>query len=47
MKKDDYKSEFEEHRQEIKSDDGTENSALPSRAELHRKVRKPKNGPVI
>lgn len=38
MKKDDYKAEFEEHRQEI----GQEGDNLPSRAELHRKGRKPK-----
>lgn len=38
MKKDNYKSEFEEHRQEIGQDDDN----LPSRAELHRKGRKSK-----
>lgn len=36
--KDDYKTEFEEHRQEIDQ----EGDNLPSRAELHRKGRKPK-----
>ena len=39
MKNDDYKTEFEEHRREIRINDG-ENT--PSRAELHRKGRKPK-----
>ncbi len=38
MKKDNYKTEFEEHRQEIGQDDDN----LPSRAELHRKGRKSK-----
>lgn len=38
MKKDNYKTEFEEHRQEI----GQDGDNLPSRAELHRKGRKPK-----
>lgn len=38
MKKDNYKTEFEEQRQEI----GQDNDNLPSRAELHRKGRKPK-----
>jgi LysM repeat protein len=38
MKKDDYKTEFEEHRKEI----GQDVDSLPSRAELHRKGRKPK-----
>ena len=42
MKKDDYKTEFEEHRKEIGLDDGHDDSNLPSRAELHRKGRKPK-----
>lgn len=42
MKKDDYKSEFEEHRKEISLDDGQDAGNLPSRAELHRKGRKPK-----
>ena len=40
MKKDDYRTEFEEHRQEISLDDGRLD--LPSRTELHRKGRKPK-----
>ncbi|WP_203246441.1 LysM peptidoglycan-binding domain-containing protein [Sporosarcina beigongshangi] len=38
MKKDNYKTEFEEHRREILQD----SDSLPSRAELHRKGRKPK-----
>lgn len=42
MKKDDYKTEFEEHRKEISLDEGPEVGDLPSRAELHRKGRKPK-----
>lgn len=39
MNIDDYKTEFEEHRKEIRLEDG--NRALPSRSEVHRK-RKPK-----
>ncbi|MFC5588278.1 LysM peptidoglycan-binding domain-containing protein [Sporosarcina soli] len=42
MKKDDYKTEFEEHRKEISLDDSHDAGNLPSRAELHRKGRKPK-----
>jgi len=42
MKKDDYKTEFEEHRKEVSLDEGPEVGELPSRAELHRKGRKPK-----
>ena len=42
MKKDDYKTEFEEHRKEISLDEGSEVGDLPSRTELHRKGRKPK-----
>ena len=42
MKKDDYKAEFEEHRKEISVDEGHGEGNLPSRAELHRKARKPK-----
>ena len=42
MKKDNYKTEFEEHRKEISLDEGHDDSKLPSRAELHRKGRKPK-----
>ncbi len=42
MKKDDYKAEFEEHRKEISLDEGPDEGDLPSRAELHRKGRKPK-----
>lgn len=38
MKKDNYKTEFEEQRKEIAQDDDN----LPSRVELHRKGRKPK-----
>ncbi len=40
MKKDNYKAEFEEHRKEISLDEGHDET-LPSRAELHRKGRKP------
>lgn len=40
MKKDDYKTEFEEHRKEIQVED--ENRIMPSRSEIHRKKRKPK-----
>ena len=43
MKKDDYRSEFEEHRQEIDFiDNGPENETrqLPSRASMHRKSTK-------
>lgn len=40
MTKDDYKVEFEEHRKEIGLDDA-DDANLPSRAELHRKNRKP------
>jgi LysM repeat protein len=42
MKNDDYKTEFEEHRKEISLDEGHGVSKLPSRSELHRKGRKPK-----
>lgn len=42
MKNDDYKTEFEEHRKEISLDEGHDVGKLPSRAELHRKNRKPK-----
>ncbi|NYF24481.1 LysM peptidoglycan-binding domain-containing protein [Sporosarcina sp. JAI121] len=42
MKKDDYKTEFEEHRKEISLDEDHGVDNLPSRAELHRKGRKPK-----
>ncbi|WP_342509811.1 LysM peptidoglycan-binding domain-containing protein [Sporosarcina sp. FSL K6-2383] len=38
MKKDNYKTEFEEHRKEIFQD----SDSLPSRAELHRRGSKPK-----
>ena len=40
MKKDDYRSEFEEHRQKIKLDE--EPTVIKTRAELYRKKRKPK-----
>lgn len=42
MKKDNYKSEFEEHRQEIKLEGENETPERRSRVELHRKARKPK-----
>lgn len=42
MKKDDYKTEFEEHRKEISLDDSHDAGSLPSRAEMHRKGRKTK-----
>ena len=40
MKKDDYRSEFEEHRQKIKLDE--EPTVSKTRAELYKKKRKPK-----
>lgn len=40
MKKDDYRSEFEEHRQKIELDE--EPTVSKTRAELYRKKRKPK-----
>ena len=41
MKKNDYKSEFEEHRQKISLDEKNVKK-IPSRTELHKKSRKPK-----
>ncbi|CAM3059053.1 LysM peptidoglycan-binding domain-containing protein [Filibacter tadaridae] len=42
MEKDDYKTEFEEHRKEISFDDELGEENLPSRAELHRKNHRTK-----
>ncbi len=42
MKKDDYKTEFEEDRKEIDLNDSNGTGNRPSRVELHRKGRKPK-----
>ena len=42
MKKDDYKTEFEEHRKEISLDEGHELETFHRVRELHRKGRKPK-----
>lgn len=42
MKNDDYRSEFEEHRKEIKLEEEQDQTTIRSRTELHRKNRKPK-----
>ncbi len=42
MKKNDYRTEFEEHRKEIRLDEDNEQTPQLSRVELHRKSRKPK-----
>lgn len=49
MKKDDYRTEFEEQRQEININEDNNNGEIPSRVDLHRKGRKPKkrSGPKL
>lgn len=42
MKNNDYKTEFEEHKKEIKLTDDSSDTTLKSRAEIHSKARKPK-----
>lgn len=49
MKKDDYKTEFEEQRQEIDINEENDNGEIPSRVDLHSKAResKKRSGPKL
>lgn len=49
MKKNDYRTEFEEQRQEINMNEDPNNGEIPSRVDLHRKGRKVKrrSGPKL